>query len=153
MQSGRIASFYSLGYFPRITKASKNYRKQKLKVARVHEKVANQRKDFLHKRSRQIADGWDAVAVEDIHLRGLAGSLRLGKSTNDNEFGMFRTFLEYKLGEQGKRLVVIDKWFPSSKPCSRCSNYHRHSHSLASPLRNRRQFSMTQRNSPKGSRE
>ena len=105
----------------RRKKGGKNYRKQKHKVARVHEKVANQRKDFLHKRSRQIANDWDAVAVEDIHLRGLAGSLKLGKSTNDNGFGMFRTFLEYKLGEQGKRLVVIDKWFPSSKRCSHCN--------------------------------
>ena len=103
-------------------KGGKNYRKQKLKVARVHEKIANQRKDFLHKRSRQIANVWDAIVVEDIHLRGLSSSLMLGKSTNDNGFGMFRTFLEYKLIEQGKRLIVIDKWFPSSKLCSHCGN-------------------------------
>ena len=103
-------------------KGGKNYRKQKLKVARVHEKIANQRKDFLHKRSRQIANVWDAIVVEDIHLRGLSSSLKLGKSTNDNGFGMFRTFLEYKLIEQGKRLIVIDKWFPSSKLCSHCGN-------------------------------
>ena len=62
----------------------------------------------------------DAVFVEDINLRGLAGSLKLGKSTNDNGFGMFRTMLEYKLTSQGKTFAKIDKWYPSSKTCSVC---------------------------------
>lgn len=63
---------------------------------------------------------YDAVFVEDINLRGLAGSLKLGKSTNDNGFGMFRTMLEYKLTSQGKTFAKIDKWYPSSKTCSVC---------------------------------
>ena len=58
--------------------------------------------------------------MEDINLRGLAGSLKLGKSTNDNGFGMFRTMLEYKLTSQGKTYAKIDKWYPSSKTCSVC---------------------------------
>ena len=106
----------------KMRKGSKNREKQRTKVARAHERIANQRKDWLHKESRRIVGEWDYVAVEDINLRGLAGALRFGKSTNDNGFGMFRTFLRYKLEEQGKQLVVVDKWFPSSKLCPVCEN-------------------------------
>ena len=103
-----------------MKRGSANYQKQRKKVAKCHEKVSNCRKDWLHKRSTELADRWDYVCVEDINLRGMAGSLNLGKSTNDNGFGMFRTFLGYKLAERGKVLVKIDKWFPSSKMCSKC---------------------------------
>lgn len=101
-------------------KGGKNREKQRHKVAKLHEKVSNQRKDFLHKLSRQIANVYDAVAIEDLNMRGMAQGLKLAKSTNDNGFGMLKTFLEYKLSEQGKQLVVIDKWHPSSKLCRFC---------------------------------
>ncbi|MEQ8156454.1 MAG: transposase [Clostridiaceae bacterium] len=101
-------------------KGGKNRDKQREKVAKLHEKVANQRKDYLHKQSRQIANAYDAVVVEDLNMRGMAQGLKLAKSTNDNGFGMLRTFLEYKLREQGKQLIVIDKWYPSSKTCHVC---------------------------------
>ena len=103
-------------------KGGKNRDKQRNKVARLHEKVANQRKDFLHKLSRQITNACSAVAIEDLNMRGMAQSLNLAKSTNDNGFGMFKTFLAYKLAEQGKQLATIDKWFPSSKMCCHCEN-------------------------------
>jgi putative transposase len=101
-------------------KGSNNRDKQRRKVAKLHEKVANQRKDFLHKLSRQITNAHDAVAIEDLNMRGMAQCLNLAKSTNDNGFGMLKTFLAYKLAEQGKRLVTIDKWYPSSKLCRFC---------------------------------
>lgn len=104
----------------RMVRGSNNYNKQKLKVAVMHEHVANCRKDWLHKKSEELAKKWDYICVEDINLRGMASSLKLGKSTNDNGFGMFRTFLNYKLAERGKKLIKIDKWFPSSKTCSSC---------------------------------
>lgn len=104
----------------RMVRGSNNYCKQRKRVAVMHERVANARKDWLHKRSRELADKWDIICVEDINLRGLAGTLKFGKSTNDNGFGMFRTFLGYKLAEQGKVLIKIDKWFPSSKMCHVC---------------------------------
>ena len=103
-----------------MKRGSSNYRKQRKKVAKCHEKVANCRKDWIHKRSTELADKWDYICVEDINLRGMAGSLKLGKSTNDNGFGMFRTFIGYKLADRGKVLIKIDKWFPSSKMCSEC---------------------------------
>ena len=101
-------------------KGGKNREKQRQKVARLHEKVANQRKDFLHKASRQIANACEAVVVEDLNLHAMARCLRLGKSTNDNSFGKLRTQLAYKLADQGKKLVLINKWYPSSKRCNKC---------------------------------
>lgn len=99
---------------------SHHYDKQLYKVRVLQEHIANQRKNFCHTVSTAIAKQYDAVFVEDINLRGLAGSLKLGKSTNDNGFGMFRTMLEYKLTSQGKTFAKIDKWYPSSKTCSVC---------------------------------
>lgn len=99
---------------------SNNYSKQKIRIARVHEHIANQRKDWIHKLSTRLADEYDIVCVEDINMQNIAKSLKLGKSTNDNGFGMFRDILSYKLFDKGKALVKIDKWFPSSKLCRHC---------------------------------
>lgn len=101
-------------------KGSRNRDKQRMRVARLHQRVANQRKDFLHKLSRQIANACDAVAIEDINMRSMAQCLHLAKSTNDNGFGMLKSFLAYKLAEQGKQIVIIDKWYPSTKLCQFC---------------------------------
>ncbi|QZT33935.1 transposase [Caldalkalibacillus thermarum TA2.A1] len=104
----------------RRRKGSNRWHKQRLKVARLHEKIANQRQDFLHKASRQLANRYDAVVIEDLNMKGMSQALHFGKSVHDNGWGMFTTFLQYKLEEQGKKLIKIDKWFPSSKTCSRC---------------------------------
>ena len=106
----------------RRKKGSKRYEKQRIKVARIHEKAANQRKDFLHKQSRELADKFDMVCVEDLNMKGMAQSMNFGKSVSDNGWGYFRQFLKYKLEDQGKKLFVIDKWFPSSKTCSQCGS-------------------------------
>lgn len=102
------------------TRGSNNYRKQKIKVARLHEKVANQRKDFLHKLSNQIANDYDIVCIEDLNMKAMGQCLNFGKSVADNGWGMFTTFLGYKLADRGKILAKIDKWFPSSKMCRVC---------------------------------
>ncbi len=99
---------------------SNNKNKQRLKVAKYHEKVANQRKDFLHKTSRQITNEFDIVCIEDLNMKGMSQALNFGKSILDNSFGSFVSMLDYKFKEQGKQLVRIDKWFPSSKMCSAC---------------------------------
>ena len=101
-------------------KGSRNYAKQKRKVALIHEKVKNQRKDFLHKMSRKLADRYDVIGVEDIDMRAMSQTLHFGKSVSDNGFGLFRTMLAYKLKERGKELVKVDRLFPSSKRCSKC---------------------------------
>ena len=104
----------------RRQKGGKNREKQKNKVARIYEKIANQRSDFLHKHSRQIANAFDAVCVEDLNMKGMSQALNFGKSISDNGWGMFTNMLVYKLAEQGKQLVKVDKWYPSSKTCSAC---------------------------------
>ena len=104
---------------------SNNYQKQKLRVARVQEHIANQRKDWIHKLSTQLANDYDYICVEDINMQNMAQSLNLGKSTNDNGFGMFRTILAYKLADRGKELIKIDKWFPSSKMCRFCGTINK----------------------------
>ena len=101
-------------------KGSRRYDRQRRKVALLHEKIANQRKDYLHKQSRQIANAYDLVCVEDLNMKGISQALNFGKSVSDNAWGMFLRFLDYKLTEQGKMLVKIDKWFPSSKTCHEC---------------------------------
>lgn len=103
-------------------KGSRNDAKQKRKVAKIHRKVRNQRKDFLHKFSRRLADDYDVIGVEDIDLKAMSRSLQFGKSVMDNGYGMLRTMLAYKLEEHGGRLIKVDRWFPSSKRCSCCGN-------------------------------
>lgn len=101
---------------------SSNYQKQKIVVAKVQEHITNQRKDWIHKLSTRLANEYDIVCVEDINMQNMARSLKLGKSTNDNGFGMFRDILSYKLADRGKAFIKIDKWFPSSKMCRHCGS-------------------------------
>ncbi len=104
----------------KMQKGSNNRNKQRLLVAKLHEKVANQRKDFLHKQSRQITNAYDCVCIEDLNMQGLSQVLNFGKSVSDNGWGMFTVMLKYKLEEQGKQLVKIDKYFASSQLCNNC---------------------------------
>ena len=99
---------------------SHNYQKQKAKVAKVHEHIANQRTDFIEKLSCSLSDTYDIVCLEDINLQNISQCLTLGKSTMDNGFGFFRTRLEQKMGAQGRVVVKINQWFPSSKMCHHC---------------------------------
>ena len=103
-------------------KGSRNYGKQKRILAKCYEKVRNQRKDYLHKLSRKIADGHDAAAVEDIDMKGMSRCLKFGKSVMDDSYGAFRNMLGYKLKDQGKELVIVGRFFPSSRMCSRCGH-------------------------------
>ena len=103
-------------------KGSSNRNKQRKRTSKIHEKIANQRKDFLHKLSRQLVDSFDVVCIEDLNMKAMSQCLNLGKSVYDNSWGMFTTFLNYKIKEAGKYLVKIDKWFPSSKTCSSCGH-------------------------------
>ena len=108
----------------RMEKGSKNYIKQRIKIAKLHEKIANMRKDFLHKESHRIAESYDAVCVEELDMKGLSKALNFGKSVHDNGWGMFKSMLKYKLEDRGKKLIVIDKRYPSSQICSECGCIH-----------------------------
>ena len=104
----------------RMEYGSANYWQQKHKVGKLYEKASNRRKDFLHKLSRKVSSSFDAVIVEDINLQHMSQSLNFGKSVYDNGYGMLRNMLAYKLKEEGKILVRVGKFFPSSKRCSVC---------------------------------
>ncbi len=103
----------------------KNIQKQILKVNKIHEKIANSRKDYLHKLSYKLANEYDYVFVEDLNLKVQAQTLNLAKSVNDNSFGMFRLLLEYKLKDRGKIFHKINKWSISTKMCSSCGIIHK----------------------------
>ena len=101
----------------RKVRGSKNYEKQRLKVAMVSAHTANQRKDFLHKLSAEITNQYDLVSVETLNLQGIAKGRRLGKATYDNGFGAFCTMLEYKQHKKGHYFMKVGKFFPSSQLC------------------------------------
>ena len=77
-------------------------------------------RNHLHKLSRKIADSYDAVAVENIDMKSMGQCLHFGKSVQDNGYGLFREMLDYKLAWQGKKMVKVDRFFPSSKKCCKC---------------------------------
>jgi len=105
----------------RKTKFGKNWEKQRLKVAGIHEHIRNQRKDYLHKVSSQIANDWDIVCIEALDLKEMScNELKLGKQVCDDGWRMFTEFLEYKLEGRGKKLIRVSKWYPSSRTCSSC---------------------------------
>ena len=104
----------------RMQYGSRNHWEQRHKIGKLHEKARNRRRDFLHKLSRKVSDSFDAVVVEDINLQHMSQSLNFGKSVYDNGYGLLRNMLAYKLEEQGKVLVRVDMFFPSSKRCSVC---------------------------------
>ena len=89
-------------------------------MAVCHEKIRNQRKDFHHKLSHKLAETYDVIAVEDLNMKAMSWCLHLGKGIMDNGYGMFRDMLSYKLEERGKKLIRIDRYYPSSKTCSKC---------------------------------
>lgn len=95
---------------------SNNYKKQKLKVALVYEKIANSRKDYLNKLSRTLANKYDIVCIEDLSIKGISRSLKLAKTTLDNSWSYFVN----KLQEKCKLVQKVDKFYPSSKTCNYC---------------------------------
>ena len=101
---------------------SKNWYKAKKKVTKEQRKTADQRKDFQHKLSHSLAEDYDAVCVEDLNLKGIAGGLHFGKGIQDNGYGQFLSMLGYKLEERGKYLIKVDRYFASSKICSVCGH-------------------------------
>jgi putative transposase len=104
----------------RKEKGSKSRDKARKLVARVHERVSNVRQDYLHKLSRKLVDENQVIVVESLNTKGMVRNHKLAKAISDVGWGMFVNFLSYKLEFEGKVLVEIDRWFPSSKLCSNC---------------------------------
>jgi len=104
----------------RCRKGSVNRARAAAKVARAHRKVRNARRDFLHRTSTRLVRSADTIVIEDLNVSGLVRNRRLARAIADCGWGEFRRQLEYKCERYGRRLVVIDRWYPSSKTCSAC---------------------------------
>lgn len=101
-------------------KGSNNRNKLRLRLAKSYERLQNQRVDFLHKSSNAITKQFDTVIIEDLAVKNMVKNHKLAKHISDASWGEFVRQLGYKLDWQGKTLIKIDRWFPSSKMCSHC---------------------------------
>lgn len=108
-------------HLSRKTKDSKRYEKQRIKVAKVHEKIANQRKHFLHCMSTALVKEFDVIFSEDLNVAGLKKAMSFGKSVSDTGWSEFIQQLEYKSQWYGKTFFKIDRFYASSQICSSCS--------------------------------
>ena len=106
----------------RKAKGSKSRAKAREKVANLHAHVANQRLDALHKLTTRLAETFSDISIEDLHVAGMVKNHHLAKSISDAAFGEFRRQLEYKAARTGARLHVVDRWYRSSKTCSKCGS-------------------------------
>lgn len=104
----------------RCKKGSANWRKQKRKVALVYERVADRRKDAIHKATTQAVRDSRAIAVEDLNVKGMVKNHHLAKAVNDASMSEMVRQLQYKCDWYGRDFVKIDRWFPSSKTCGNC---------------------------------
>ncbi|MCL6618323.1 MAG: transposase [Thermomonas hydrothermalis] len=99
---------------------SNNRRKSARTLARLHMRVANLRVDFIHKLTTRLCRENQAVVIEDLHVKGMLANDRLARAISDVGFGMIRSQMEYKANRYGTRLVIADRWYPSSRLCSVC---------------------------------
>ena len=103
----------------RMQPGSKNYQEMVQKYRLLHEHIANQRRDFIHKESRRIANAWDAVCMRGDSMTEMSQKLNHGKVL-ESGCGAFRECLRYKLARQGKALIMVDRYTPTSRTCSAC---------------------------------
>lgn len=108
----------------RKVKGSANWRKAKTKLAKLHKRIADIRTDAAHKLTTRLATGFDAIAIEDLNVEGMVKNRCLARSVMDGGFSEIRRQIEYKAKMTGSNVVVVARWFPSSRACSSCGQIH-----------------------------
>ena len=106
--------------FSRTQKDSKGHEKARLKVARCHQKIKNQRNDFLQKLSTKLIRENQVICLEDLSVKGMERNKKLANSVSDASFSKFVSMLEYKAEWYGRKVVKIDRFYPSTQLCSGC---------------------------------
>ncbi len=104
----------------RKVKGSANREKARRGVARVHARINDRRRDYLHKLTTRLVRENQTLVIEDLTVRNMVKNARLARAISDAAWATFRGMLEYKCAWYGRELVVVDRWFPSSKLCSSC---------------------------------
>lgn len=107
-------------HLSRKQKGSNGFEKQKIKVAKIHEKIANSRLDTLHKVSKELVDENQVICIEDLNIKGMIKNRKLSKHIADASWGNFVNLLQYKCDWYGRELVKVNRFFPSSKTCNEC---------------------------------
>lgn len=107
-------------HLSRKQKGSNGFEKQRLKVAKIHEKITSCRLDTLHKVSKELVETYDLISIEDLNVKGMIKNHKLSKHIADVSWGNFVNLLNYKCDWYGKELVKINRFYPSSKTCSSC---------------------------------
>ena len=107
-------------HLSRKTKESNRYNKQRIKVAKINEKITNSRKDFQHKLSTKLINEYDLISLEDLAVKNMVKNRKLSYSISDSGWSSFVSMLEYKALWYGKEVIKVDRFYPSSKTCSDC---------------------------------
>ena len=108
--------------FARKVKGSRNRSRQRNRISRIHQQIANIRGDWLHKLSDSLTKRYGTIVIEDLNVKGMSRNHHLAVSVLDAGFGEFRRMIEYKSVRNGCGMVLADRWYPSSKTCSHCGS-------------------------------